>query len=223
MSLTEGETRALLASSALVLLAAVSRMLLQTSPAELGGSALEQVGPLDSALAVAESAHVEGRLRNEPLAPGERIDLNMASEVELDRLPGVGRALARAIVERRREAGPFRSLGDLERVPGLGSRSVQRLAPYVILPGVLENRETPGGRGRTLQTASPGRRARLNLNDASLEELETLPGIGPARARAILRWREERGFFRELEELLEVPGIGPATIERLRPLAGVGP
>ncbi len=223
MSLTEGETRALLASSALVLLAAVSRMLLQTSAAELGGSGLEQVGRLDSALAVAESAHVEGRLRNKPLAPGERIDLNLVGEVELDRLPGVGRALARAIVERRREAGPFRSLADLERVPGLGSKSVERLAPYVILPGVSENRETPGGRGRTVRTAPPERRARLNLNDASLEELESLPGIGPARARAILRWREERGFFRELEELLEVPGIGPATIERLRPLAGVGP
>lgn len=223
MSLTEGETRALLASSALVLLAAVGRMLLQTSPPELAGSGLTQAGRIDSALAVAESAHVERRLRGEPLAPGERIDLNLAGEVELDRLPGIGPALARAIVEQRRAGGPFRGLGDLERVPGLGSRSVERLAPYVILPGVSENRETPGGEGRTVRPAPPGQRPRLNLNDATLEELESLPGIGPARARAIQRWREEQGSFRELEELLEVPGIGPATIERLRPLAGVGP
>ncbi len=222
MSLTEGETKALLASSALVLLAAISRMLLQTAPAELKGSGLDASVPIDSALAVAESVHVERRLRSEPLAEGDKIDPNLAGEVELDRLPGVGPALARAIVARRRQAGPFRDLADLERVPGLGSRSVERLAPYLNLPDVSEDRETPGREGRD-RSASPGRHDRLNLNDASLEELESLPGIGPARARAIVHWREERGFFRELEELLEVPGIGPATLERLRPLVGVGP
>lgn len=222
MSLTEGETRALLASSALVILAAIGRMLLQTAPAEPRGSGLDSSVPVDSALAVAESVHVERRLRGVPLAEGEKIDPNRAGEVELDRLPGVGPALARAIVESRRQAGPFRDLADLERVPGLGSRSVERLAPYLSLPDVSEIRETPGGSGRD-RAASAGRPDRLNLNEASVEELESLPGIGPARARAIVRWREEQGLFRELEELLKVPGIGPATLERLRPLAGVGP
>ncbi len=222
MSLTEGETRALLASSALVILAAIGRMLLQTAPAEPRGHGLDSSVPVDSALALAESVHVEQRLRGVPLAEGERIDPNRAGEVELDRLPGVGPALARAIVERRRQAGPFRDLTDLERVPGLGSRSVERLAPYLSLPDVSEIRETPGGSGRN-RAASAGRPDRLNLNEASVEELERLPGIGPARARAIVRWREEHGLFRELEELLEVPGIGPATLERLRPLASVGP
>lgn len=221
VSLTEGETRALLASSALVILAAIGRMLLQTAPAEPRGRGLDTSVPVDSALAVAESVHVERRLRGVPLAEGERIDPNRAGEVELDRLPGVGPALARAIVERRRQAGPFRDLADLERVPGLGSTSVKRLAPYLSLPDASEIRETSGGGWRN--RASAGRPDRLNLNEASVEELEGLPGIGPTRARAIVRWREEQGLFRELEELLKVPGIGPATLERLRPLAGVGP
>ncbi len=134
----------------------------------------------------------------------------------------MGPALARAIVGWRSQAGPFRDLADLERVPGLGSRSVERLAPYLSLPDVSKNREAPGGSGRG-RAAAAGRVDRLNLNEATVEELEGLPGIGPARARAIVRWRDERGHFREFEELLEVPGIGPATLERLRPLADVGP
>ncbi len=220
VSLTEGETKALLASSVLVLLAALGRSILSPPPPQLGGKGLIAGVPVDSALAVAESVRADRQRRREPLAPGRRIDVNHASEAELDRLPGVGPILARAIVEWRRDAGPFRSLADLERVPGLGSKTVQRLAPYISVPGVSGDRERSGGGGRPGLPARPGR---LNVNRATLAELESLPGIGPARARAIVRWREEHGAFRELEELLEVPGIGPATLERLRPLAVVGP
>jgi len=62
---------------------------------------------------------------------------------------------------------------------------------------------------------------RVNLNTATREELEALPGIGPALAQAILDRRREKGPFRRLEDLLEVRGIGPATLERLRPLVRV--
>ena len=62
---------------------------------------------------------------------------------------------------------------------------------------------------------------RVNLNTATREELEVLPGIGPALAQAILDYRRERGPFRRVEDLLEVPGIGPAKLERLRPLVRV--
>jgi competence ComEA-like helix-hairpin-helix protein len=48
-----------------------------------------------------------------------RIDINAASEEELTLLPGVGPAYAGRLVRNRREAGPFRTLGDLRRVPGL--------------------------------------------------------------------------------------------------------
>jgi len=222
LRLTEGETRALLASSLLVLLAALSRVLLQPPAAEVHASRLSGAGDVDSALAVAESAYAAERRRGVPPARGERIDPNTAGEAELDRLPGVGPALARAIVESRREGGPFRNLGDLERVPGLGSNRIRRLAPYLALP-VAAARGTPGpadGRKSELGPRGPGR---LNLNRASLEELEALPGIGPTRARAIARWRREQGAFEAVEDLLEVPGIGPATLEQLRPLVVVGP
>ncbi|NJL92769.1 MAG: hypothetical protein HC915_03110, partial [Anaerolineae bacterium] len=59
----------------------------------------------------------------------------------------------------------------------------------------------------------------INLNTATLEELDTLPGVGPSLAAAILAYRAENGPFQTLEALLEVPGIGEATLARLRPLA----
>lgn len=61
----------------------------------------------------------------------------------------------------------------------------------------------------------------VNVNTASFEELQALPGIGESRARAILAAREERGGFRSVDELLEVKGIGPTNLERLRPHATV--
>lgn len=57
----------------------------------------------------------------------------------------------------------------------------------------------------------------VNVNTASVEELERLPGIGEARARAILDARKARGGFHRVEELTEVRGIGAASLERLRP------
>ncbi|GJM43759.1 MAG: hypothetical protein DHS20C21_06010 [Gemmatimonadota bacterium] len=60
----------------------------------------------------------------------------------------------------------------------------------------------------------------IDLNDASVELLSELPGIGPAKARAIVE-RRQQGPFRTVEELAEVRGIGPKTVERLRPFVTV--
>lgn len=56
----------------------------------------------------------------------------------------------------------------------------------------------------------------VNLNTATGEQLETLPGIGPAIAAAIIGWREEHGRFAVPEDLMEVPGIGPVKMGALR-------
>jgi competence protein ComEA len=52
----------------------------------------------------------------------------------------------------------------------------------------------------------------VNLNTATLEQLDTLPGIGPVTAQAILDWRTDNGTFTSVDELLEVSGIGDATL-----------
>lgn len=64
-------------------------------------------------------------------------------------------------------------------------------------------------------TGTPG--PLVNLNTADLTTLETLPGVGPVTAQAILDWRTEHGGFTAVEELLEVDGIGDATLADLAP------
>ena len=61
----------------------------------------------------------------------------------------------------------------------------------------------------------------LDLNEADATALDRLPGIGPARARAILDLRGRLGAFRSVDDLIEVRGIGPKTLEAIRPLAVV--
>ncbi len=63
----------------------------------------------------------------------------------------------------------------------------------------------------------------VNLNTASRSALESLPGIGPARARAIIVYREENGQFRAIDEITAVPGIGSGILENLQHLITVGP
>lgn len=63
---------------------------------------------------------------------------------------------------------------------------------------------------------------RLDLNTATLEELDTLPGIGPVLGQRILDYREEFGGFQTVEELLYVKGIGEKTLEKLENLVKVG-
>ncbi|MBM7604768.1 competence protein ComEA [Metabacillus crassostreae] len=57
---------------------------------------------------------------------------------------------------------------------------------------------------------------KVNINTATIEELQTLTGIGPAKAEAIMTYREENGLFQSPEDLLEVTGIGEKSYEKLK-------
>lgn len=61
----------------------------------------------------------------------------------------------------------------------------------------------------------------IDLNVADATALETVPGIGPVTAAAIIKYRDEIGSFESVEQLLDVSGIGPATLEALRPYVTV--
>jgi competence protein ComEA len=61
----------------------------------------------------------------------------------------------------------------------------------------------------------------IDLNTATADLLDTLPGVGPTLAGRILEWREQHGRFSSVDELLEVSGIGPKTFAELEPLVTV--
>lgn len=182
-----------------------------------------------------------------PLGRGERIDLNAASAEELARLPRVGPALARAIVRTRGEAGGFGSLADLDRVPGVGPVLLRMLDSLVTLgdtvrararrpgsgirPRMGQARAPEGGSDPRLPTvarrdlpvvesdpaAGPDRARPIDLNSASAEQLTTLRGIGPVRAKAIVAYRQIHGPFASVEALANVPGLSRRLVRQLVP------
>ena len=62
----------------------------------------------------------------------------------------------------------------------------------------------------------------ININIASEEELETLPGIGPVAAKSIIDYRIEYGPYKNIEEIMKVAGIGPQTFEKIKHLITTG-
>jgi competence protein ComEA len=77
-------------------------------------------------------------------------------------------------------------------------------------PAVLEYESSPG------QPVD-----KININSATQIELESLFGIGPVIAKAVIQYRLENGPFKEIEEIQEVSGIGPVTFERIKPFITV--
>lgn len=72
-----------------------------------------------------------------------------------------------------------------------------------------------GGAGSAGGRAASGP---VDLNSATLADLDALPGVGPVLAQRVLDWRAQHGRFSTVEELGEVPGFGPAALARLTPL-----
>jgi competence protein ComEA len=151
-----------------------------------------------------------------------QVDLNRAAEAELVQLPGVGERTARQIVAYREEHGGFHEVEDLQAVHGIGPAKLSNLRPHVRVgeaDGVTSAASLPAERRRGKKEESLTEP--IDVNWASLTELQRLPGIGPKMSQRIADERR-KAPFRSVDDLRRVSGIGPKTLEKLRPYVTVG-
>jgi competence protein ComEA len=141
------------------------------------------------------------------LAPGARIaDALKAAGGTSDGADTIGLNMARQVAD--------------------GEQIVVGIAPPKGQPAVLGSSVTsgsavPGAPGLVSGPAKPAPAEVINLNTATAQQLDTLPGVGPVTAAAIVAWREANGKFSSVNQLAEVDGIGPGRLEKLRPLVRV--
>ena len=142
------------------------------------------------------------------LAPGARIaDALQAAGGAVDGADTIGLNMARP-------------LGDGEQI-------VVGLAPVSGKPTALGSSVAsgsapmPGAPAPISGSVKPKAGEALDLNIATVEQLDTLPGVGPVTAAAIVAWRQANGKFTSVDQLADVDGIGPARLEKLRSLVRV--
>lgn len=82
------------------------------------------------------------------------------------------------------------------------------------LPAGEEDDGEPRSRGKTL-------RGKLNLNTATGEQLQLLPGVGPAKSERIVEFRQKHGKFRRIQDLRRVKGFGQKTLKKLTPYLAI--
>ncbi len=221
MKLSSDEGRALAFIVGLIALAGVARFITRPAPADAPAAAELSVDSLEQQ---SDSALQRQRTLARPLGPGERIDVNAAPVDELDRLPGVGAALAARIVAERERGGAFDSAADLRTVPGLGRALLARLEPHLAFgPGAGLSRRVAAPVPETSVSPAPTDGAPSGrTREARARTREGRPGAAAARIAPSLppalppspteRLDLNRATAAQLEAL---PGIGPALAARI--------
>jgi competence protein ComEA len=112
-------------------------------------------------------------------------------------------------------AGGATAEADLERL-NLATRLADQMEVYVPRQGEAAP-SPPNG------SAPDSPAEKININTASVEELDKLPGIGPAIAKAIIDYRAKNGPFKQIADINDVKGIGDALFEKIKDQITVGP
>ncbi len=187
-------------------------------------------GELTSADATAKPGILSDAIQN------GLVDVNKADAGVLELLPGIGPERAKAIVQYRETNGLYSRPEDIQHVPGIGPKTLAGLLPLITASN-LQAEEIPSEniapqvenfavdlpeipidspRRQNIAPSPVATSTIININTASIEELQTLDDIGPVLARRILENRQQFGRFGSIDALQRVYGIGPKTIEKNR-------
>ncbi|MDN4525460.1 helix-hairpin-helix domain-containing protein [Fictibacillus fluitans] len=120
------------------------------------------------------------------------------------------------VIDAVEKAGGFTKNAE-QRSVNLSGKVKDEMLLYILekgeeapVPAVAQNMGNGAG-----QDGGSGQSA-VNINTANDQELQTITGIGPSKAKAIITFREENGGFKTVEDLLDVPGIGEKSLENMR-------
>lgn len=174
----------------------------------------EDIFAVSSNEAVGEGVKTETETKIEPLVM--KVDVKGAV-----RTPGVFTAQAGdRVIDLIAEAGNFTDKADKYQV-NLAQLVEDQMVIYV--PKIGEEADELSGGSTTVPNiatasggASGGSGDQINLNTATQADLETISGIGPSKATAILEYRDTVGKFKQIEDLKNVSGIGDKTFEKLK-------
>ncbi len=143
------------------------------------------------------------------------MDLNTASEKDLESLPGVGAATAKKIIAGR----PYSSVSDLSKA-GISAATIKKITPLVSVGGgsatsaLTKTATAPTTKSAATTTAkAAGTSAKVDLNTSSEKDLDSLPSVGPATAKKIIGGRP----YSSVDDLSKA-GISATTIKKIAPL-----
>jgi competence protein ComEA len=175
-------------------------------------------------------------------AKTEKVNLNTATEKEIAAAKGVGEKLAKELVAGR----PYKTWDEVSKVKGVGTgKKLDSLKKVLKLSGgeAAAAKEEPAAKGGAAATGkaaassessstskksssssssekaaapslAPG--TKININTASVEELDKLPEIGPVKAQAIVDYRKANGKFATPEDVMKVSGIKEGTYAKIK-------